>query len=50
MSAQADGQPLVMATVRDVLLRAAPGASVVQKPHWLLPLPVVGGGVPITRH
>ncbi len=50
MSAEKDGPPIIMPVVRDVMLRAGPGASLVQKPYWLLPLPVVGGGMPITRH
>ena len=50
MSAQADGTPVIVLTIRDVILRGGVGASLVLKPYWLLPLRAVDGGVPITRH
>lgn len=49
MSAERAGQPILRVLLRDVVL-ARGVAHLIQKPHWLLPLPVVGGGMPITRH
>ena len=50
MSLEARGQgPLSLVLARDVRLTLA-GVSIVVKPYYLHPLPVVGGGAPITRH
>lgn len=50
VSLEARGQgPLSLVLARDVRLTLA-GVSIVVKPFYLHPLPVVGGGVPITRH
>lgn len=50
MSLEARGQgALCLLLVKDATLTPA-GISIVAKPYWLHPLPVVGGGAPITRH
>lgn len=50
MSGEArEALPMLPVLCRDIVLRVD-GVMSFQKPHWLLPLPVVGGGQPITRH
>lgn len=49
MSGERSGAPIILALVRDVVL--APTAThLIPKDYRTLPLPVVGGGAPITRH
>lgn len=49
MSAERAGVPIILALVRDVVL-APKVTHMILKDYRTLPLPVVGGGAPITRH
>lgn len=50
MSAERAGPIILREFVRDVTLNWKLPATVMMKHYRLLPLPVVGGGMPITRH
>ena len=50
MTAERAGPILIRPLLRDVTLNWRAPATVMLKDYRILPLPVVGGGMPITRH